>query len=170
MLHFCLLVRPKLWVTPPIVWLMSDLSLQEEKTSPYLGQQRYDVFFVVQEAMLNKTLQSIHSQILALNSSFNPDDFEVVRAGKEKLTNIEKRSQVWPSLLAQIESNTNPQVGGCCRCLPGTPYANEADTSTILQGYLYLMGLPGYCGTTNSGVSRVSCSYNAAIYLVNTVL
>lgn len=73
---------------------MSDLSLQEEKTSPYLGQQRYDVFFVVQEAMLNKTLQSIHSQILALNSSFNPDDFEVVRAGKEKLTNIEKRSQV----------------------------------------------------------------------------
>jgi hypothetical protein len=59
----------------------------------------------------------------------------------------------------------------------GPPYNGEAgwnidntnDDDTIDGGVDYLMSLPGNCYTDSSGVARVSCAYNAAIFMVNSV-
>ncbi|KFZ12046.1 hypothetical protein V501_04417 [Pseudogymnoascus sp. VKM F-4519 (FW-2642)] len=117
-----------------------------------------------QELIIDKNSfeQEIHEQIMVLNPAFNADDFEVVR--KFKASGLSRRTINY----------------GCCGPNPGctpAPYDSWATYSQTTKteinnpfaGVDYLYNLPGDCNTGPGGVARVSCSYNDAIFFVNTV-
>jgi hypothetical protein len=60
----------------------------------------------------------------------------------------------------------------CCRCTPPPydAYARSTRFTRAMQGPIsYLIGLPGTCGVDPDGVVRVSCAYDAGVWIMNFV-
>ncbi|CAF9937419.1 hypothetical protein IMSHALPRED_011132 [Imshaugia aleurites] len=101
---------------------------------------------------LSGTAKAIYKRFLALNPAFYHDDFDITREARN--CNVYRAIKRRPT-------------GQGCGTYP--PYNQPAAFETIEQGISYFDSLPGNCGIDNSGVSRVSCSYDSAIYLVGDV-
>ncbi|KFY10844.1 hypothetical protein V492_04815 [Pseudogymnoascus sp. VKM F-4246] len=115
------------------------------------------------DVTLTGTAKSIYEQILVLNPDYNPVDFGGKPIGSEASSTLAKKAH--DSLL---ELTKRTSTGGCCNCnVP--PYNVMQDFREFEEGWDYLVALGSRgCGTGSSGVSRVSCSNNAAIWMVST--
>ncbi|RAK97951.1 uncharacterized protein BO80DRAFT_179862 [Aspergillus ibericus CBS 121593] len=97
------------------------------------------------------SIQEIHSQIKALNPDFELTDNSAVT--KRKSSDSDSDSDTKGNLICNI---------------PGR-FSDTAQTFWIRSGIKYLKGLEGKCGVSKGPKScaRISCSYNAGIFLCN---
>ncbi|KFY18835.1 hypothetical protein V491_04686 [Pseudogymnoascus sp. VKM F-3775] len=117
------------------------------------------------DVTLSGTAKSIYEQILALNPSYNPVDFGGKALDLDSPPTVAKKSF---DTLSDLEGRT--ATGGCCRCL-GAPYKGEAWYGQIDEGAKYLWALgTRQCTSGPSGVSRLTCSYKSAIFMISTQL
>ncbi|KFY46403.1 hypothetical protein V495_02494 [Pseudogymnoascus sp. VKM F-4514 (FW-929)] len=123
---------------------------------------------------LTGTAESIYNQILKLNPSYDPEEHGGTRLPSrppiDPNTEPNTGTSLVPARVVKRQLENRTPTSGCCRCL-GAPYNGEiVGIGAIVAGRDYLDGLgSAWCGTDSGGVSRISCSYNSAIYLVNSV-
>ncbi|CZR56163.1 uncharacterized protein PAC_06051 [Phialocephala subalpina] len=99
------------------------------------------------QVQLNGSIQEIHAQMKELYPDFNP---EAIVANK--------------TLETRAEENKSD-----CNCWPvlGQPEWKRCSTESIRTGIRYLIGLNVICNVGPQSCVRISCSYNAGIYLCN---
>ncbi|KUJ23865.1 uncharacterized protein LY89DRAFT_744404 [Mollisia scopiformis] len=104
------------------------------------------------QVQLNGSAQEINTQMTAKFPGFNPDALVAAKfASRDAAVNLFARNKSPPVL---------------CWPVAGQDWS-FCNAATIQDGINYLDNFDGLCGVPGTTCVRISCSYNAAIYLCN---